>query len=69
MKNNQDESKFKTIKEWELETGIKVVEPKGFWGKRNQIYSKKFSRNTFRKAIKISVIKIKTQKGLEFLYE
>ena len=29
-----------TIKEWEREKGIEIKNPKGFWGKRSQIYNK-----------------------------
>lgn len=31
----------KTIKEWELESGVKVKDVKGFWGKKNEKYTNK----------------------------
>lgn len=60
----------KTIKEWELETGIKIKKSNGFLkggGKRNKIYSDKFTDRSFKRCVKNSIIAIKTEKGVEFL--
>lgn len=56
-----------TIKEWEVETGIKVRNPKGFIGKRNKIHTKKYTREAFRLGIQKSEISVKTNKGMDFL--
>lgn len=56
-----------TIKQWELESGIKVLNPKGFRGPRNKVYNKKYSQGEFRRGLKRSYISIKTNKGLEFI--
>lgn len=55
------------IKQWELETGVEIKEPRGFKGRRNNIYNRYYSRGEFKKYAKRSVITIKTQKGLEFM--
>ena len=56
----------KTIKEWELDKGIKIKNPIGFIkennGNKNKIYSNTF---TDRRCAKNSIITIKTEKGLE----
>ena len=52
-----------TIKAWELETGIKIRNLKGFQGKKSSIKSKE----AFKIAIKKCEISVKTEKGLEFL--
>ena len=56
-----------TIKEWELEKGIEIKNPKGFWGRRSQIYSKLYTEKLFRKCARLSEIRCKTEKGLAFL--
>lgn len=57
----------KTIKNWELESGIKVKDPKGFKGKRNKILNIKYTKDAFLAGIKKSIISITTAKGLEFI--
>ena len=32
-----------TIKEWELEKGIEIIKPTGFWGQKNKIWNRKYS--------------------------
>ena len=56
-----------TIKEWELETGIRVNNPKGFRGKRNKIHTNKYSEEAFRLGLQKSEISIRTEKVLEFM--
>ena len=56
-----------TIKQWELELGIKVKNLKGFKGKKSSIKSKEYTRDAFRAGIEKSEISVKTEKGLEFL--
>lgn len=56
-----------TIKEWEIEKGIEIKNPKGFWGKRSQIYSKRYTEKLFKKCARLSEIRCRTEKGLEFL--
>lgn len=69
MKFNYFENeKYKTIRDWELETGIKIVKLRGFKGRKSSAYNKKISEIIFRKLLKRSIITVKTQKGLEFLY-
>lgn len=55
-----------TIKEWEIETGIKVNNPKGFRGQKNKVYNTKYSAEAFRIGITTSCITIKTEKGMKF---
>ena len=57
-----------TIKEWELETGIKVVDPKGFnnWNGRSRILTNKYSKEQFRRGLYKSTISVKTTKGMKF---
>lgn len=57
----------KTIKEWEIETGIKIKTPKGFYGKRRQVWNNKYSKKAFFKGAILSEIICKTDKGLVFL--
>ena len=56
-----------TIKEWEIELGIKVKNPKGFIGERNKIYTNKYTSEAFRLGIQKSEIVVKTDKGMKFL--
>lgn len=56
-----------TIKEWELEKGIEIKNPKGFWGKKSQIYNKLYTEKLFKKCARLSEIRCKTDKGLAFL--
>lgn len=57
----------KTIKEWSLEKGIEIKNPTGFWGRKNQKYTKKYTEKAFRNAAKSSEIICKTEKGINFL--
>lgn len=57
----------KTIREWEIEKGIKIKNPKGFKGKRNKIWNNKYSEKAFHKAAILSEIVCRTNKGLAFL--
>lgn len=57
----------KTIKEWELETGIKLRNTKGFIGKKSKIRNRKITKEAFLLGIKKSEISVKTQKGMDFL--
>lgn len=57
----------KTIKNWEIESGIKVKDPKGFKGKRNKILNMKYTKEAFLIGIKKSIISIVTEKGLDFI--
>lgn len=56
-----------TIKEWELETGVKVIDPKGFRGTRNEIREQKYSKKQFRYGAKRSYIRIENNKGIDFM--
>lgn len=56
-----------TIKEWELEKGIEIKNPKGFWGGKNKIYNRLYTEKLFRKCARLSEIRCKTDKGLAFL--
>ena len=50
-----------------IEKGIEIKNPKGFWGKRNQIYNKRYTEKLFKKCARLSEIRCKTEKGLAFL--
>lgn len=56
-----------TIKEWEIETGIKVREPKGFTGAKNKINTNKYTKEGYKRGIEKSYITIKSKKGIEFI--
>lgn len=60
-------SELLTIKEWCLRFGIKVINPNGFKGRKNQIWNKKYTKRQFERGIKRSYITVNTDKGLEFL--
>lgn len=55
------------IKDWEVYTGIKVINPKGFYGKRSRIRNNLYTLKAFIKGVRRSNISIKTDKGLEYL--
>lgn len=55
------------IRDWELESGVTIKEPKGFRGRKNNIYNRYYSRGEFRRYARRSVISIKIQKGLDFM--
>lgn len=57
-----------TIKEWELETGIKVIDPKGFtnWNGKSRTLTNKYTKEQFRKSLEKSIITITTEKGMDF---
>lgn len=61
----------KTIKEWELDKGIKIKKPIGFIkenkGKRNSIYFNTYTDRSFKRCARNSIITIKTQKGIDFI--
>lgn len=61
--------KKQTIKEWEIEKGIKIINPIGFWGKRNKVWTNKYSERAFFKGAVLSEIVCKTDKGMTFLME
>ena len=56
-----------TIKEWELETGIRVNNPKGFRGQKSKLHTNRYTKEGFRLGLEKSVISVKTEKGLLFL--
>lgn len=62
-----NKQEVKTVKEWELETGIKVINLNGFRGERNKLYSNKYTKKAFKRGIKKSFVTAKTEKGLEFI--
>lgn len=69
MKFNYFKNEWKkTIKDWEIETGIKIKKLRGFRGRKNTAYNVKISEKAFRILLNTSIISVKTQKGLDFLY-
>lgn len=62
-----NKQEVKTIKEWELETGIKIIKPNGFRGEKNKLHSNKYTKKAFKRGVKKSFITSKTEKGLEFI--
>lgn len=68
LKNTrQDKNTEKTIKEWELEKGIKLMNTKGFHCSKQKAYSQRYSDRLFRIYAQKCTIKCKTEKGLNFL--
>lgn len=67
--NYFEKEKYKTIKDWELQTGIKILKLRGVFGKKSKAYSKKVTATVFRKILRKSIISVRTQKGLDFLYQ
>lgn len=65
--NPSSKSEGHTIKEWELQLGIKVVDPKGFREPNNKVHTTQYTRRGFKRGVKASIITCKTKKGLEFL--
>lgn len=55
------------IKEWELMTGIKLLNLKGFKGKKSKVINNYYTRNQFRRSAKLCNIKCPTEKGAEFI--
>lgn len=55
-----------TIKNWEIETGIKLRNLNGFQEK-NKIHSKRYTKEQFRIAAEKCYITVKTDKGIDFL--
>lgn len=55
------------IKDWEIYTGIKVINTKGFYGRKSKIRNNLYTLKAFMKGIQKSNISIKTDKGLEYL--
>lgn len=58
-----------SLKEWQLESGIKIIKPLGFQGTKSKLYVRLYSKKSFAKGLKNSLISVKTEKGLEFLRE
>lgn len=56
-----------TIKEWELQLGIRLNDVKGFKKPKNKIRTRLFTKEQFRKGIQTSNITVITEKGMEFL--
>lgn len=56
-----------TIKEWELQLGIRLNNVKGFKKPRNKIKGKQYTKEQFRRGIQTSSITVITEKGIEFL--
>lgn len=56
-----------TIKEWELQLGIRLNNVNGFRKPKNKIKSRQYSKEQFRKGIQTSNITVMTEKGMEFL--
>lgn len=65
--NPTNKTEKHTIKEWELNTGIKIISPKGFIGERNKISTNLYTRRAFKRGARTSIITVKTEKGIEFL--
>lgn len=56
-----------TIKEWEIETGIKLRNFNGFQGGKNKIHSKRYTKEQFKIAAEKCEITVKIDKGIDFL--
>ena len=65
--NPSNKTEKHTIKEWELHTGIKIINPKGFYGEKNKINTNLYTQRAFKRGAKASIITVKTEKGIEFL--
>lgn len=67
MFNIFEKTEKHTIKEWELQTGIKLRNTNGFKGEKNKIKNNLYTRRAFKRGTQGSYIVCKTEKGLEFL--
>ena len=63
----QNMSTEKTIKEWELEKGIILLDTKGFRMSKSRAYSQKYSDRYFRTHAQMCTVQCKTDKGFNFL--
>ena len=55
------------IKEWEVITGIKLLNLKGFKGKRSKVINSYYTEKQYKKQARLCNIKCQTEKGLEFI--
>jgi len=55
------------IKDWELITGIKLLNLKGFKGKRSKVINNFYTEKRFKKQARLCNIKCQTEKGLRFI--
>ena len=56
-----------TLKEWELQLGIRLNNVKGFRKPNNIIKTRTYTKEQFRRGIQTSNITVMTEKGMEFL--
>ena len=56
-----------TMKQWELEKGLKIKDAKGFKGEKNKKRTSLYTEQEFKQGAKKSEIICKTDKGLRFL--
>lgn len=60
----------KTIREWEIEKGIRINKPTGFGSmlrKHKDVYANTYTEEQFKRGAEKSYITVKTLKGLEFM--
>lgn len=56
-----------TLKEWQLQLGIRLNNVKGFRKPNNKIKTRLYTKEQFRRGIQTSNITVMTEKGMEFL--
>lgn len=67
MYKNSRKPELLKIKDWCIRYGIKIKDPRGFKGRRNNIYNRLYTRRQFGEGVKRSYIVVKSEKGLDFL--
>ncbi len=65
--NPWNKSEKHTIKDWELNTGVKIISLPKNKTSQNKIRTNMYTRRSFKKIVAKSRIVCKTEKGLEFL--
>lgn len=58
---------LRTIKEWELFSGIKLMNLDGFRREKNKVRNRKYSEKQFRRYAKECMFKTVCNKGIDFM--
>ena len=58
---------LRNIKDWELFSGIKLMDLRGFRGEKNKIRNNLYTEKQFRNAAKRCMIKTICNKGIDFM--
>lgn len=58
---------LRNIKDWELFSGIKLMNLKGFRGEKNKVRNRKYTEKQFRNSAKRCMFKTICDKGIDFM--